>query len=66
MFDNTNINAANPYELFASSWAIDRAVSAEPAPGSIDLDGTPRVIGPLADLGCQEFRGSAVHEWCLF
>ena len=66
MFANRDINAADPYDLSDVSPAIDKAVSAEPAPGSIDLDGTPRVIGPRADLGCQEFRGSAVHEWCLF
>lgn len=66
MFANTDIHAANPYELSEFSPAIDKAVSAEPAPGELDLDGTARIVVSVGDIGAQEFPGSAVGEWSLF
>ena len=51
-------DAANgDYHLVAGSSAID-AATRTPGEGERDLDGSPRVLGPAADLGCYEFDPS--------
>ena len=63
----TNLNYAQskPYELSAGSPAIDKAITALPDPGQLDLDGTARIVGKAADIGAQEFAGTAVQDWSI-
>ncbi|HPA47710.1 MAG TPA: choice-of-anchor Q domain-containing protein [bacterium] len=65
-FANDDFFGANPYQLTAGSPAIDKGVAAEPAIGTLDVDGTPRVVGAAADLGCQELPGASVRDWSIF
>ncbi len=64
-FANLELLSAKPYDLKADSPAIDIGVTALPALGTLDLDGTARLIGKAADLGAQEFGGTRVLDWPL-
>ncbi|HQQ00776.1 MAG TPA: choice-of-anchor Q domain-containing protein [bacterium] len=65
-FANDDMHGPNPYQLTAGSPAVDAGVDALPVIGDLDFDGTPRVVGGKADLGCQELPGASVRDWSIF